>query len=280
MPHVACIPLAPILAFALRLPAAAFAQNEDATPETDPDEVAHLRVVMPVGETVRIEGHNLVPAPDSPASPWAAVGAEPEIIVADVRATLATKAGRHYSCLWGIAGSGRLVEDLLPASGDEAVLRLCNLSSVAGVDLWLDGQDAAAIGGVGPIDAGAVVVEPGSLAVELRSGDAVVGVIEKITVDPGQGISVAVWGDPETLGFGAFPDLYEFTLRAAEHAPAPAVVPALTALRPRGARTKRGMPCPQSRNPSRRPPVPRCPPGAANRRPGISRAPRGRCMTA
>jgi hypothetical protein len=207
---IPCPRIAPGLALALMLPATmAVAQNEDATPETDPAEVAHLRIVMPVGETVRIEGHNLVSAPDSPASPWAAVGRTPEIIVSDVRATLQTEAGRHYSYLWGIAGSGGLVEDLMPASDDESVLRLYNLSPVEGLELWIDGEEAAVISGIGSIESGGVAIAPGSYPAELRAGDEVLARFEEITVEPGFGMSVAVWGDPGSLGHGVFADLYE-----------------------------------------------------------------------
>jgi hypothetical protein len=197
---------------ALAVPATApMAQiaHEDATPPADPGDVAYLRVITPVGETARIDGRNLVPAPDAPSSPYAAVDATPEIVVADVRATLDTPVGGHYSYLWGMAGSGTLVQDVMPATEDEAVIRLYNLSSASDLELWIAGQDGASIADVEPISGDAIAMVPGVLTAEIRVGEELVGVIEDVDLAAGQGLSIAVWGDPGSLGFETFTDAYE-----------------------------------------------------------------------
>lgn len=198
----------PLLA-ALVIAAPVTAQEEDLSPPARPGEVAFLRVVMPVGETARIAGHNLVPAPDSPATPYAAVDEAPEIVVADVLARLATPAGGHYSYLWGLGGTGTLVADMMPADASEAVLRLYNLSSVAGVELWIVGQEGAAVTGLGPIAGEGIVVAPGVIEAELRAQGQSLGVVEAIEALPGRGVSVALWGDPGSLGVSVFADVHE-----------------------------------------------------------------------
>lgn len=187
----------------------ATAQNDDAAPDNARPDEAFLRVVMPVGETVRINGHNLVSTPDSPASPWATVGpAESEVIVSDVFVTVQTAPGMHYSYLWGLGGTSELVEDLMPVSADEAVLRLYNLSPIEGLELWIAGQEGAAITGLGSISAAAVVIPPGEISAELRANGEAVGVVEAVVVEGGRGMSIAIWGNPGGFGTMAFADVY------------------------------------------------------------------------
>jgi hypothetical protein len=196
-----------VAAFLLASPV--MAQHEDMSPPARPAEVAFLRVVMPVSETARIDGHTFVPAPDSPASRYAVVGPDPEIIVSDVVARLQTPVGRHYSYLWGLEGTGTLVEDMMPADGKEAVLRIYNLSSVDGIELWIVGQEGAALAGLGPITAEAIVVPPGIVQAELRAQGQSLGEMPGIEALPGRGVSVVVWGDRGDLGLSVFADVHE-----------------------------------------------------------------------
>jgi hypothetical protein len=183
-------------------------QNEDTAPPALGEGEAFLRVVMPVGETVRINAHNLVSAPASPTSPFATVGPNrSEIIVSDVFVEVETVPGAHYSYLWGLGGTGDLFEDLMPANADEAVLRLYNLMQVDGVELWIAGQEGAAISGLGAIAADGVVIPPGEVTAELRMNGQSLGVIEGVA-EPGRALSIAVWSAQDTPRTTVFTDTY------------------------------------------------------------------------
>lgn len=197
----------PLLAAAL-LAGPALAQDEGLYPDATAPDASFLRVYVPAGETVAVDGETLQPG-DTGLTPYVEVALGPVLVdVAGEETEVEIQPNTHYSFVVSADG-GELLTDGVTGSPAQADLLVLNLTAVPAVDLFVPSADAVAVEGVAAGMGGAVALRaPLTLDLEFREGADVLAQVTGVELVRSGGTTVLLTGESGAYEAVAAPNTY------------------------------------------------------------------------